>query len=141
MTAAAMLIYPDFFKVGWSESGNHENNVYNNTWSEKHPRREGDRERRQRGVRVFDREELRIGQESEGAPNAGDWRYHNNVHPANTYRLADALIKANKRFDFLILRGQRHGYTSFSTMSHGGVRITSRSICCARAMPRSTCGN
>ena len=25
----------------------------------------------------------------------------NNVHPANTYRLADALIKANKRFDFL----------------------------------------
>ena len=36
MTAAAMLIYPDFFKVGWSESGNHENNIYNNTWSEKH---------------------------------------------------------------------------------------------------------
>ncbi|MGO9255834.1 MAG: DPP IV N-terminal domain-containing protein [Bryobacteraceae bacterium] len=31
MTAAAMLIYPDFFKVGWSESGNHENNIYN-TW-------------------------------------------------------------------------------------------------------------
>ena len=36
----------------------------------------------------------------------------NNVHPANTYRLADALIKANKRFDFLIIPGQRHGYTS-----------------------------
>ena len=36
MTAAAMLIYPDFFKVGWSESGNHENNIYNNSWSEKH---------------------------------------------------------------------------------------------------------
>ncbi len=36
MTAAALLIYPDFFKVGWSESGNHENNIYNNTWSEKH---------------------------------------------------------------------------------------------------------
>ena len=36
MSAAAMLVYPDFFKVGWSESGNHENNIYNNTWSEKH---------------------------------------------------------------------------------------------------------
>jgi dipeptidyl aminopeptidase/acylaminoacyl peptidase len=34
----------------------------------------------------------------------------NNVHPANTIRLVDALIKANKRFDMLILPGQRHGY-------------------------------
>ena len=34
----------------------------------------------------------------------------NNVHPSNTFRLADALIKANKRFDFLILPGQRHAY-------------------------------
>ena len=36
MSAAAMLVYPDFFKVAFSESGNHENNIYNNTWSEKH---------------------------------------------------------------------------------------------------------
>ena len=34
----------------------------------------------------------------------------NNVHPANTYRVADALIKANKRFDMFIMPGQRHGY-------------------------------
>ncbi|MBE3135663.1 MAG: prolyl oligopeptidase family serine peptidase, partial [Acidobacteria bacterium] len=34
----------------------------------------------------------------------------NNVHPANTYRLADALIKANKRFEFYIVPGQRHSY-------------------------------
>src|SRR5262249_54007758 len=34
----------------------------------------------------------------------------NNVHPSNTYRLADALIKANKRFDFMVLPGQRHSY-------------------------------
>jgi dipeptidyl-peptidase 4 len=32
------------------------------------------------------------------------------VHPGNTLRLADALIKANKRFDFVILPGQRHSY-------------------------------
>ena len=34
----------------------------------------------------------------------------NNVHPANTMRLVDALIKANKRFDMLIVPGARHGY-------------------------------
>ena len=33
-----------------------------------------------------------------------------NVHPANTLRLVDALIKANKRFDMVILPGKRHGY-------------------------------
>ena len=36
----------------------------------------------------------------------------NNVHPSNTYRMADALIKANKRFDMMVLPGQRHGYTT-----------------------------
>ena len=34
----------------------------------------------------------------------------NNVHPAGTIRLVDALIKANKRFDLLIIPGARHGY-------------------------------
>ena len=34
----------------------------------------------------------------------------NNVHPANTIRVVDALIRANKRFDMLILPGQRHGF-------------------------------
>ena len=34
----------------------------------------------------------------------------NNVHPANTLRVVNALIKANKRFDMLILPTQRHGF-------------------------------
>ena len=37
----------------------------------------------------------------------------NNVHPANTMRLVDALIKANKRFDMLILPGKRHAYGDY----------------------------
>ena len=32
-----------------------------------------------------------------------------NVPPSSTYRLADALIKANKRFDMFILPGKDHG--------------------------------
>jgi dipeptidyl aminopeptidase/acylaminoacyl peptidase len=115
MTAAAMLVYPDFFKVGVSESGNHENNIYNNTWSEKH-----------HGIKeVTDKDgnvtfEYSIEKNSELAKNlkghillvTGD--IDNNVHPANTYRLADAFIKANKRFDFFLLPGQRHGYGTAS---------------------------
>jgi dipeptidyl aminopeptidase/acylaminoacyl peptidase len=115
MTAAAMLIYPDFFKVGWSESGNHENNIYNNSWSEKH---HGVKEVEGRDGKVTF--EYSIDKNSELAKNlkghlmlvTGD--IDNNVHPSNTYRLADAFIKANKRFDFMILPGQRHGYTTFS---------------------------
>jgi dipeptidyl-peptidase-4 len=111
MTAAALLLYPDFFKVGWSESGNHENNIYNNTWSEKH---HGLKEVEDKDGAVHF--EYSIDKNSEIAKNlkghlmlvTGD--IDNNVHPSNTYRLADALIKANKRFDFMVLPGQRHAY-------------------------------
>ncbi len=113
MTAAALLIYPDFFKVGWSESGNHENNIYNNTWSEKH---HGVKETADKDGKVAF--EYTIDKNSEIAKNlkghlmliTGD--IDDNVHPSNTYRLADALIKANKRFDMMVLPGQRHGYTT-----------------------------
>jgi len=111
MTAASMLIYPDFYKVGWSESGNHENNIYNNSWSEKH---HGVKEVTDKDGKVHF--EYSIDKNSEIAKNlkghlmlvTGD--YDNNVHPSNTFRLADALIKANKRFDFMIVPGQRHSY-------------------------------
>ena len=113
MSTAAMLVYPDFFKVAVSESGNHDNNVYNNTWSEKH-----------HGLKEIDGKdgkvtfEYSIDKNSEIAKNlkghlllsTGD--IDNNVHPANTLRLVDALIKANKRFDMIVLPGQRHGYTT-----------------------------
>jgi dipeptidyl-peptidase-4 len=110
MSAAAMLVYPDFFKVAWSESGNHENNIYNHTWSEKN---HGIKEVEKDGKITF---EFSIEKNSELAKNlkghlmlvTGD--IDNNVHPANTYRLADALIKANKRFDFLLIPGKRHAY-------------------------------
>ena len=110
MSAAAILVYPDFFKVAWSESGNHENNIYNNTWSEKH---HGLKEIEKDGEVSF---EYDIETNSQLARNlkghlmliTGD--IDNNVHPANTYRLADALIKANKRFDMFVLPGVRHSF-------------------------------
>jgi len=114
MTAAAMFVYPDFFKVGVSESGNHENNIYNRWWSEKH---HGVKEVEKDGKVTF---EYTIAKNSEVAKNlkghlllcTGD--IDNNVHPANTYRVIEALIKANKRFDFVLLPGQRHGFGNMS---------------------------
>jgi dipeptidyl aminopeptidase/acylaminoacyl peptidase len=111
MSTAALLTYPDFFKVAVSSAGNHENNVYNRWWSEKH---HGVKEQvSAKGDTSFI---YSIEKNSELAKNLkghlllvhGD--IDNNVHPANTIRLANALIKANKRFDFMLLPGQRHGF-------------------------------
>ena len=111
MTAAAMLQYPDFYRAGWSESGNHDNNVYNNTWSEKY---HGVREEAQKdGAEKFFYE---IDKNSELAKNlkghlmltTGDM--DDNVSMVNTMRLADTLIKANKRFEMLVFPGMRHSY-------------------------------
>ena len=101
MTAAAMFGFPDFFKVGISESGNHDNSIYNRSWSEKH---DGVKEVVKDDKVTF---EYDIDKNQDIAKNlkgrilliTGD--IDNNVHPSNTYRLADALIKANKRFDFM----------------------------------------
>jgi dipeptidyl aminopeptidase/acylaminoacyl peptidase len=114
MSTAAMLVYPDFFKVAVSSSGNHENDVYNQNWSEKH---HGVKETVKGDTITF---EYTIERNSELARNlkghllltTGD--IDNNVHPAGTLRMADALIKANKRFDFFIFPGQRHGYGNMS---------------------------
>lgn len=111
MTAAALLQYPDFFKVGWSESGNHENNVYNKYWSEKY---NGIQEVTQKDGSI--KFIYSIEKNSELVKNlkghlmltTGDM--DNNVHMANTMRLANALIKADKRFDMFVLPGMRHSY-------------------------------
>ncbi|MEO5945947.1 MAG: DPP IV N-terminal domain-containing protein [Chitinophagaceae bacterium] len=111
MSTAALLVYPDFFKVAVSSSGNHDNSVYNRWWSEKH-----------HGVKELVNEKgdtsfiYNIEKNPELAKNlkghllltTGD--IDNNVSPANTIRMANALIKANKRFDFFNFPGQRHAY-------------------------------
>ena len=111
MSTAAMLVYPDFFKVAVSSAGNHENNIYNRWWSEQH---HGVLESiTEKGDTTF---KYSIDKNSEIAKNlkgrlllfTGD--IDNNVHPGNTLRMANALIRANKRFDMMMLPGQRHGF-------------------------------
>jgi dipeptidyl aminopeptidase/acylaminoacyl peptidase len=176
LTAAALMQpYNDFFKVGVSSAGNHDNNIYNQNWSEQHHglkviverdtmrnRTRASAERGQspavngtgngaaagsgnvnghangagggndNGSAVAMNEawydpdtvdvdadvkfEIKVPTNAELAENLkgrillvhGDM--DNNVHPGNTTRLVDALIKANKRFDFMVMPGQAHGF-------------------------------
>ena len=110
MSTAAILKYPDFFKVAVSCAGNHDNSIYNRWWSEQH---HGILEKINKGDTTF---VYSISTNQELAKNLkghlmlfhGD--IDNNVHPANTMRVVNALIRANKRFDMMILPGQRHGF-------------------------------
>ena len=111
MSTAAMLVYPDFFKVAVSNAGNHDNSIYNRWWSEKH---HGVKEIiSAKGDTTF---KYSIDKNPEIAKNlkghlmimTGD--VDNNVHPANTIRLANALMRAGKRFEFVIMPGQRHAF-------------------------------
>jgi len=106
-TAAAMFNYPDVFKVGISESGNHDNRNYEDDWGERY-----------QGLLV------KSGESDNYAADANEMHAANlrgklllahggmddNVPPYNTYLVVDALIKANKDFDLLILPNARHGY-------------------------------
>jgi len=197
MTAAAMLLppYNGFFKVGVSSSGNHDNNIYNQNWSEQYhglrevagpvkppvatsaagsgaggpdvdeefpvdwqsnddeefaqsyqdavildrlllplasddPQQQQQQRRRRNGAGTGGNQgtgtqtttageshfEIHVPTNAEIAANLkgklllvhGDM--DNNVHYAGTYRLIDALIRANKRFDFMLMPGKPHGY-------------------------------
>ncbi len=111
MSTAALLQYPDFYKAAVSSAGNHENNIYNRWWSETHHGVKEEINDKGESKFIYD-----IEKNSQLAKNlrgnlllvTGDM--DNNVHPGNTLRMANALIKAKKRFDFFIMPGQRHGF-------------------------------
>ena len=110
MSTAAILQYPDFFKVAVSCAGNHDNSIYNRWWSEQH---HGIQEKIAKGDTTFvyhidTNQELASRLKGHLMLVHGD--RDNNVNPANTIRVVDALIKANKRFEFVLLPGQRHGF-------------------------------
>ncbi len=111
MSTAAMLVYPDVFKVAVSNAGNHDNSVYNRWWSEKH---HGVKEEiSAKGDTTFNYmidKNPDIARNLKGKLLLIHGEIDNNVHPANTIRVVNALIKANKRFDMLILPTQRHGF-------------------------------
>ncbi|MBC7843748.1 MAG: DPP IV N-terminal domain-containing protein [Gemmatimonadaceae bacterium] len=103
----ALLRYPDFFKVAVSGAGNHDNRSYNIYWAEKY---QG----------LMRRDTVRRTDNFTDAANASmvaNLKGHlllmhgdmdDNVHPAMTIQMVDALIKANKTFDLVIAPNRPH---------------------------------
>ena len=110
-TAAAMFRFPDFFKVGISESGNHDNRIYEDDWGERY-----------QGLMSTgaDSTAYRMQANQEYAKNLkgklllAHGSFDDNVPPFNTLLVVDALIRANKDFDLLLLPNQHHGYGAMS---------------------------
>ncbi|HTS11591.1 MAG TPA: DPP IV N-terminal domain-containing protein [Candidatus Limnocylindrales bacterium] len=116
MSTAALLQYPGFFKAAWSESGNHDNNVYNHFWSEKYHgvREETEKNGTEKFIYAIDKNS-EIAKNLRGHLMLTTGDMDNNVSMVNTMRVANALIKANKRFEMLVFPGMRHSYMPINT--------------------------
>lgn len=106
-TAAAMFRYPDFFKVGISESGNHDNRNYEDDWGERY-----------NGLVENSDYEAQANQNYaknlKGKLMLAHGMMDNNVPPYNTLLVVEALQKANKDFDLIIFPSSAHGYGQYS---------------------------
>jgi dipeptidyl-peptidase-4 len=107
-TVSAMFHFPDFFKVGWAESGNHDNRDYEDDWDE-----------RWAGLEVIGPDgksnydahaNQNYAQNLKGHLMLVHGTMDDNVPPNNTLLVAGALIKANKNFDMLMVPNVHHGY-------------------------------
>jgi len=98
-----MFRFPDFYKVGVSQSGNHDNRNYEDDWGERYI-----------GLLQGDNYEKQANQlyakNLKGKLLLAHGGLDDNVPPYNTYLVVDALIKANKDFDLIIYPNARHGY-------------------------------
>jgi dipeptidyl-peptidase 4 len=107
-TADAMFRYPDFFKVGISEAGNHDNRVYEDDWAEKW---QGLLTTKADGSTNYDNQANQlVAKNLKGKLLLAHGTMDSNVPPYNTLLVVDALIKANKDFDLLMLPNRNHGF-------------------------------
>jgi dipeptidyl-peptidase-4 len=111
-TVSAMFHFPEFFKVGWAESGNHDQRVYEDDWDE-----------RWAGLETFDAKGKSNYEEQANQNYAANLKGHlmlvhgtmdDNVPPNNTLLVVEALMKANKTFDMLMVPNVHHGYAAMS---------------------------
>ena len=109
-TVSAMFHFPDFFKVGWAESGNHDQREYEDDWDE-----------RWAGLETIDPDGKSNYDAQANEDYAKNLKGHlmlahgtmdDNVPPNNTLLVVDALIKANKDFDMLMIPNVHHGYAA-----------------------------
>lgn len=112
--AGAMFRYPDFFKVGVSEAGNHDQREYEDDWGEKW---QGLLERKPGGTTNYDDQANQNHvKQLKGKLLLAYGTTDNNVPPYNSLLVVNALIAANKDFDLIALPNRRHGFGNESYM-------------------------
>ncbi len=106
-TASALFRHPEFFKVGVSQAGNHDNRNYEDDWGERFQgllSKQGARDNYESQANQL------VAANLKGKLLLAHGAMDNNVPIYNTYLVVDALIKANKDFDLIVLPQQRHGF-------------------------------
>jgi dipeptidyl-peptidase-4 len=107
-TADAMFRYPDFFKVGISEAGNHDNRDYEDDWAEKW---QGLLVTNPDGTTNYDNQANQLQAKNlKGKLLLAHGTMDTNVPPYNTLLVVNELIKANKDFDLILLPNRSHGF-------------------------------
>ncbi len=106
-TAAALFRYPDFFKVGVSQAGNHDNRNYEDDWGERY-----------NGLLENSDYEAQANQTHaknlKGKLMLAHGMMDNNVPPYNVYLVIDALNKANKDYDLVLFPHSGHGFGAYN---------------------------
>jgi len=107
-TAAAMFRYPDFFKVGISESGNHDNRNYEDDWGERYI---GLLTKNPDGTDNYTAQANQTyAKNLKGKLMLAHGLMDNNVPPYNTMLVVEALTKANKDYDLVVFPNAGHGF-------------------------------
>jgi dipeptidyl aminopeptidase/acylaminoacyl peptidase len=106
--ADAMFRYPDFFKVGVSQAGNHDNRVYEDDWAEKW---QGLLVRNTDGTSNYDDQaNQNHAKNLKGKLLIAHGTMDTNVPVNNTLLVVNELIRANKDFDLILFPNRGHGF-------------------------------
>ncbi|MDH5380100.1 MAG: S9 family peptidase [Cyclobacteriaceae bacterium] len=98
-----MLEFPEFYKVGVASSGDHDFRMEKAWWPEMYMGWPVDS--------TYHRvSNVTMAGNLKGKLLLTHGGIDENVNPSATFKLAEALVKANKQFDMLIFPSQRHGY-------------------------------
>jgi dipeptidyl aminopeptidase/acylaminoacyl peptidase len=116
-----MFMYPDVYKVAVSSAGNHDQRGYLAIWGESYQGMPSGNNY------VAQANQLMAGNlKGKLLLMTGD--LDDNVHPMLTMWVADALIKANKDFDFLIVPNTNHGSAAPSIFSGAAGTISWKNL-------------
>ncbi len=106
-TASALFQHPEFFKVGVSSAGNHDNRGYTYYWGEKF---QGLLEETDEGDTYTNQANHLQAENLEGHLMISYGTLDTNVHPAMTLLVVDELIRHNKDFELIVMPNRGHGY-------------------------------